>query len=53
LDMFFLYEAVEKFDIQVEESEIAETVWIKASELETDKVAFESQKAFLKSYLKK
>jgi len=53
LDMFFLYEVVEKFDIQLEESEIAETVWIKASELETDKIAFESQKAFLKSYLKK
>ncbi len=51
LDMFFLYEVDEKFEIQLEESEISETVWIQASELDFDKIAFESQKRFLKSYL--
>jgi len=43
----------EKFEIQLEESEISETIWIKASELDLDKIAFESQKRFLKNYITK
>ena len=53
LDLFYLYEVEEKFEIQLEESEISETIWIKASELDLDKIAFESQKRFLKNYITK
>ena len=53
LDLFYLYEVEEKFEIQLEESEISETIWIKASELDLDKIAFESQKRFLKNYIDK
>ena len=53
LDLFYLYEVEEKFEIQLEESEISETSWVKASELDLDKIAFESQKRFLKNYIDK
>lgn len=53
LDLFYLYEVEEKFEIQLEESEISETIWVKASELDLDKIAFESQKRFLKNYITK
>ncbi|MFC4685920.1 NUDIX domain-containing protein [Epilithonimonas pallida] len=53
LDMFFLYETEEKFEIKLEESEISEAIWIKASELDLDQIAFESQKRFLKNYIDK
>lgn len=51
MDLFFLYEVDEKFDITLQESEVSAGIWIKKSEIEFDKIAFESQKSFLKIYL--
>ena len=53
LDLFYLYEVEEKFEINLEDSEISATIWIKASELDLNKIAFESQKRFLKNYIDK
>lgn len=50
LDLFYLYEVEEKFEIQLEESEISAGVWVKNTEVEFDKIAFESQKRFLKQF---
>lgn len=51
LDLFFLYEVEEKFEVKLEESEIADSIWIKIADLDLDKIAFDSQKKFLKSFI--
>ncbi|MCG2793999.1 MAG: NUDIX domain-containing protein [Weeksellaceae bacterium] len=53
MDLFFLYKVEEKFEIQLEESEISAGMWIPISEIEIDKIAFESQKDFIKNILEK
>ena len=50
LDLFYQYEVEEKFDVQLEISEISETVWISKSNIPLEDIAFESQQSFLKSY---
>lgn len=51
LDLFYEYEVANKFEVQLELSEISETIWIKKSDLNLEEIAFESQKAFLKNYI--
>lgn len=51
IDLFYEYEVANKFEVQLEISEISETLWIKKSDLNLEDIAFDSQKAFLKNYL--
>lgn len=51
LDLFYEYEVANKFEVQLELSEISETIWIKISDLNLEEIAFDSQKAFLKNYI--
>lgn len=51
MDLFFLYEVEEKFEIKLQESEVSAGIWIATSAIDFDKIAFESQKSFLKSYI--
>ncbi len=51
LDLFYEYEVSEKFEVNLELSEISEEVWLKISEINLDDVAFDSQKIFLKNYI--
>lgn len=53
MDLFFLYEVEDKFDIEIEESEISAGIWIPISEIEIDKIAFESQKDFIRNNIDK
>ncbi len=52
LDLFFEYELPDKPEITPELSEISETCWISSQELRLEDLAFDSQKKFLKKYLK-
>ena len=51
LDLFYEYEVEEKFNVELELSEISETVWIKKTDLNLDDIAFNSQKLFLKDFI--
>lgn len=53
MDLFYDYEVTEKFEIKLEESEISAGIWIPISEIDLDKIAFESQKDFIKNNLGK
>ena len=53
IDLFYEYTVSEKFDVDLALSEISEGNWIKQSEINIDDIAFDSQKEFFKSYLKK
>ena len=50
LDLFFEYEVAEKFQVQLEESEISEVIWLKKADLDLNEIAFDSQRAFLEKY---
>lgn len=50
LDLFYEYEIAEKFEANLDISEISEIVWLKLSDLNSDDLAFESQKEFLTQY---
>jgi len=50
LDLFFEYEVAEKFQVQLEESEISEVIWLKKTDLDLNEIAFDSQRAFLDNY---
>ena len=52
LDLFFEYRVAERFAVDMEASEISETVWIPVQEIQTGQLAFDSQRLFLKKYLK-
>ena len=52
LDLFYEYEIEEKFEVNLEISEISETVWLKMEEINLEEIAFESQRMFLKGYKK-
>lgn len=49
LDLFYEYEVDEKMEVQLEFSEISETVWIKQSDIKTEDIAFDSQKKFFET----
>lgn len=52
IDLFYEYNVPEKFDVQLESSEISEAVWIPLKELNLEDLAFDSQKQFFETYLK-
>lgn len=49
LDLFYEYVVDEKFEVNMELSEISEVVWIKKSEINVDEIAFDSQKHFFEN----
>lgn len=51
IDLFFEYEVDEKFDVDLELSEISDAVWIPLDEVNLEDIAFDSQKNFMKTYL--
>lgn len=53
IDLFYEYNVSEKFEVNLELSEISEAVWIPLQELYLEDIAFDSQKRFFESYLKK
>ncbi|MEC5157393.1 NUDIX hydrolase [Chryseobacterium sp. MP_3.2] len=52
LDLFFEYKVPEKFEVQLEVSEISETLWIHKSQIPFHDLAFDSQRIFLQSHFK-
>ena len=50
LDLFYEYEVEEKFEADLEISEISDTVWLKIDEINPDEIAFDSQRIFLEKY---
>lgn len=52
IDLFYEYRVPEKFEVNLELSEISEAVWIPLKELNLEEIAFDSQKKFFEEYLK-
>jgi NADH pyrophosphatase NudC (nudix superfamily) len=52
IDLFYEYHVSEKFEVNLELSEISEAVWIPLKELDLEDIAFDSQKKFFEGYLK-
>ncbi|WP_336715987.1 NUDIX hydrolase [Chryseobacterium mucoviscidosis] len=52
IDLFYEYRVQEKFEVNLELSEISEAVWIPLKELNLEDIAFDSQKKFFEEYLK-
>ena len=52
LDLFYEYQVGEKFQVNLETSEISEAVWLKKENINLEDIAFDSQKIFLEKYLK-
>ncbi|HAI80606.1 MAG TPA: NUDIX hydrolase [Chryseobacterium sp.] len=50
LDLFYEYESDEKFEVNLEISEISETIWLKIQDINPDDIAFDSQRIFLQKY---
>lgn len=50
LDLFYEYESEKKFEVNLEISEISETVWLKVQDINPDDIAFDSQRIFLEKY---
>lgn len=53
LDLFFEYRVKEKFSVNLEKSEIAETVWVKKENIQLEDIAFPSQRLFFERFLNK
>ncbi|MCW3160954.1 NUDIX hydrolase [Chryseobacterium oryctis] len=51
IDLFYEYNVQEKFEVNLELSEISEAKWIPLNELNLDEIAFDSQKKFFETYL--
>lgn len=51
IDLFYEYEVSQKLELQLELSEISETIWIKKNEINIEDIAFDSQKIFFKNYI--
>lgn len=52
IDLFYEYRVQEKFEVNLELSEISEAVWIPLKDLNLEDIAFDSQKKFFEEYLK-
>lgn len=52
IDLFYEYTVSEKFEVNLELSEISDAQWIHISEVNPDDIAFDSQKTFFEDYLK-
>ncbi|MGZ5274151.1 MAG: NUDIX domain-containing protein [Kaistella sp.] len=50
LDLFYEYEVEEKFEADLEISEISDTVWLMIDDINPDEIAFDSQRIFLEKY---
>lgn len=50
IDLFYLYEMMEKTEVKLELKEISEIQWISTKNLNLGDIAFDSQKKFLKDY---
>lgn len=53
IDLFYEYNVPEKFEVNLELSEISEAVWIPLQNLDLEDIAFDSQKRFFEGYVKK
>ncbi|WP_238554970.1 NUDIX hydrolase [Chryseobacterium sp. P1-3] len=53
IDLFYEYNVSEKFEVNLETSEISDAVWIPLQELNLEDIAFDSQKKFFEGYKKK
>ena len=53
LDLFFEYRVEEKFSVNLEKSEIAETIWVKKENIQLEDIAFPSQRLFFERFLNK
>lgn len=51
IDLFYEYRVTEKFEVNLELSEISEAVWTPLKELDLEDIAFDSQKIFFEKYL--
>jgi len=51
IDLFYEYEIQEKFEENIELSEISEGIWIPVYQLRPEDLAFDSQKKFFSRYL--
>lgn len=52
IDLFYEYTVSEKFEVNLELSEISDAQWIHISEVNPDDIAFDSQKTFFEDYVK-
>lgn len=52
LDLFYEYEVLEKFEVNLEISEISETCWVSVKNINLNDIAFDSQRIFLEEYMK-
>ncbi|UOU99580.1 NUDIX domain-containing protein [Chryseobacterium daecheongense] len=52
IDLFYEYNVAEKFEVNLDLSEISQAAWIPLKELNLDDIAFDSQKKFFEQYLK-
>ena len=52
LDLFYEYHISEKFEVNLEISEISEAVWLNKKQINLEDIAFDSQRIFLEKYLK-
>lgn len=52
IDLFYEYDVPEKFEVNLELSEISEAIWISLQSLQLEDLAFDSQKIFFERYLK-
>lgn len=52
IDLFYEYDVPEKFEVNLELSEISEAIWTPLQSLQLEDLAFDSQKVFFKGYLK-
>ena len=52
IDLFYEYRVDEKFEGNLEASEISEAFWIPLQELDPEELAFDSQKNFFEEYIK-
>lgn len=50
LDLFYEYEIEEKFEADLELSEISDTVWLTIDDINPNEIAFDSQRIFLEKY---
>ncbi|MDO5615492.1 MAG: NUDIX domain-containing protein [Cruoricaptor ignavus] len=53
LDIFFEYQVDERFEVQLELSEVSEIVWIPETEINPNEIAFDSQKRFFQKYIER
>ena len=50
LDLFYEYKVEEKFKVDLELSEISDSMWININDINLDDIAFDSQKKFFSNY---